>query len=140
MTIIYLKFFHFLAILFAGGVIVGSGLIQKVYAKANQIPDLHIAKILKLLGYIGLISLLVLWTTGIFLSNIIYNGFSINSAFTLKIIAAGLLLGLSIFINLYVYTSSKKQLPTNKKIMKAATMISRVLIIIILIGAVLAFN
>ena len=82
MTIIYLKFFHFLAILFAGGVIVGSGLIQKVYAKANQIPDLHIAKILKLLGYIGLISLLVLWTTGIFLSNIIYNGFSINSGGT----------------------------------------------------------
>jgi len=140
MTIIYLKFFHFLAILFAGGVIVGSGLIQKVYAKANQIPDLHIAKILKLLGYIGLISLLVLWTTGIFLSNIIYNGFSVNSAFTLKIIAAGLLLGLSIFINLYVYTSSRKQLPINKKIIKAATMLSRVLIIIILIGAVLAFN
>ena len=37
--IITLKFIHYLAIVFSGGVLVGGGVIQSVYAKANQIPD-----------------------------------------------------------------------------------------------------
>ena len=55
MTIeILLKFIHYLAIIFSGGVLVGAGVIQSVYTKRNQVPDLITAKILKLLGYIGL--------------------------------------------------------------------------------------
>ena len=37
--IITFKFIHYLAIVFSGGVLVGGGVIQSVYAKANQIPD-----------------------------------------------------------------------------------------------------
>ena len=37
--IIALKFIHYLAIVFSGGVLVGGGVIQSVYAKENQIPD-----------------------------------------------------------------------------------------------------
>ena len=59
--IILLKFIHYLAIVFSGGVLVGSGVIQSVYTKSNQVPDLTTAKVLKLLVYIGLISLIVLW-------------------------------------------------------------------------------
>ena len=107
--IITLKFIHYLAIVFSGGVLVGGGVIQSVYAKANQIPDLTTAKILKLLGYIGLISLIVLWISGIILSINLYGGFIINSAFTIKIIAAGFLLSLSAFINFHVlYNNNKK--------------------------------
>ncbi len=140
MTIIFIKFLHYLTIVFAGGVLVGGGVIQSVYTKANKVPDLHVSKILKLLGYIGLISLIVLWITGILLSNIIYGGFSINSAFTIKIIAAGFLLGISIFVNFHVYNSSKKQIPPNKTVMKIATMSGRGLLVIVLIGAAVAFN
>ena len=99
-------------------------MIQSVYAKANQIPDLTTAKILKLLGYIGLISLIVLWISGIILSINLYGGFIINSAFTIKIIAAGFLLGLSTFVNFHVFNSSKNNLPPNKTIMKIATTVS----------------
>ena len=61
MTIItILKFIHYLAIVFSGSFLIGGGVIQFVYTKANQIPDLNTAKILKLLGYIGLISLIFL--------------------------------------------------------------------------------
>tara|TARA_B110000263_G_scaffold158457_1_gene137705 strand:+ start:45 stop:467 length:423 start_codon:yes stop_codon:yes gene_type:complete len=140
MTLIIIKFLHFLAIIFSGGVLVGGGVIQSVYTKANQIPDLNVAKILKLLGYLGLISLIVLWITGVFLSNIIYGGYSINSAFTVKVIAAGFLLGLSIFVNLHVYNASKKQIPPNKTIMKIAMMSARGLLVLILICAIIAFN
>ena len=139
MIIIIVKFIHYLAIVFSGGVLVGSGVIQSVYTRANQIPDTHVSKILKLLGYLGLMSLIILWITGILLSNIIYGGFSINSAFTIKMIAAGLLLGLSIFVNLYVFNVSNKQIPPNKTIMKIATMSGRGLLVIVLIAAATAF-
>ena len=137
--IITLKFIHYLAIVFSGGVLVGGGVIQSVYAKANQIPDLNTAKILKLLGYIGLISLIVLWISGIVLSINLYGGFIINSAFTIKIIAAGILLGLSTFVNFHAFNSSKNNLPPNKTIMKIATMSVRGLLIIVLISAAIAF-
>ena len=137
--IITLKFIHYLAIVFSGGVLVGGGVIQSVYAKANQIPDLNTSKILKLLGYIGLISLIVLWISGIVLSINLYGGFIINSAFTIKIIAAGILLGLSTFVNFHVFNSSKNNLPPNKTIMKIATMSGRGLLIIVLISAAIAF-
>ena len=137
--IITLKFIHYLAIVFSGGVLVGGGVIQSVYTKANQIPDLTTAKILKILGYIGLISLIVLWISGIVLSINLYGGFIINSAFTIKIIAAGFLLGLSVFINFHVFNSSKNNLPPNKTIMKIATMSGRGLLVIVLISAAIAF-
>ena len=39
MTIIVtFKFIHYLAIVFSGGVLVGGGVIQSVYARVNQIP------------------------------------------------------------------------------------------------------
>ena len=137
--IITLRFIHYLAIVFSGGVLVGGGVIQSVYAKANQIPDLNTAKILKLLGYIGFISLIVLWISGILLSINLYGGFIINSAFTIKMIAAGILLGLSTFVNFHAFNSSKNNLPPNKTIMKIATMSVRGLLIIVLISAAIAF-
>ena len=139
MTIVILKLFHYLAIVFSGGVLVGGGVIQSVYTKENKIPEIHVGKILKILGYIGLLSLLIIWITGILLSLILYNGFLINSAFTIKLIAAGFLLGLSIFTNFHVYNSSKKKLPPNKKIMKISTMSGRGLLIIVLTAAAIAF-
>ena len=140
MFIVLLKTFHYLAILFAGGVLVGSGLIQRVYAKANQVPDINASKVLKILGYLGLISIIILWITGIFLSNILYGGFSINTAFTIKIIAAAFLLIISFIVNIHVYNASKNNQPLNKSIIKFSTMSARGLIIVVLFGAAIAFS
>ena len=114
-------------------------MIQSVHTKANKIPDLTTAKVLKLLGYIGLISIIVLWISGIILSIKLYGGFNINSAFTIKLIAAGILLGLSAFVNFHVFNSSKNNLSPNKTIMKVATMSGRGLLIVVLIAAAIAF-
>ena len=140
MSLILLKTFHYLAILFAGGVLVGGGLIQTVFTRANQIPDINVSKVLKILGYLGLTSLIVLWITGILLSNLIYGGFAINTAFTIKIIGAAILLILSFVVNIHVYKSSKNNQPPNKSIMKFATMSGRSLIIVVLLCAAIAFN
>ena len=140
MSIILLKFFHYLAIVFSGGVLVGGGLIQAIYIRSNQVPDINVSKVLKILGYFGLAALLILWTTGIFLSNLIYGGFSINTAFSIKIIAAAFLLILSFIVNIHVYYSSKNNQPPSKSIMKVATMSARGLIIVVLLFAAIAFN
>ena len=140
MSLIVLKTFHYLAILFAGGVLVGGGLIQAVFTRANQVPDINVSKVLKILGYLGLGALIILWITGILLSNIIYGGFAINTAFTIKIVAAAILLIISFVVNIHVYNASKKNQPPSKSIMKIATMLGRGLIIIVLIGAAVAFN
>ena len=140
MTLIVLKFFHYLAIIFAGGALVGGGLIQAVFARFNQVPDKTIGKVLKILGYLGLASLIILWITGILLSNLIYGGFSINTAFTIKIIAAAFLLIISFIVNIHVYNSSKNNMPPKKSIMKFSTMSARGLIIVVLFGAAIAFS
>ena len=140
MSLIIIKFLHYLAIVFSGGALVGGGLINSVFTKANQVPDMNVGKVLKLLGYIGLISLIILWLTGMLLANIIYGGFDINSAFNVKILAAALLLIISFGVNIHIYNSSKKKLPPNKKIIKIATMFGRGLIVIVLLGAAIAFN
>ena len=140
MFIVLLKTFHYLAILFAGGVLVGGGLIHAVFTRANQVPDINVSKVLKILGYLGLGALIILWITGIFLSNVIYGGFAINTAFTIKIIAAAFLLIISFIVNIHVYNSSKNQKPPNKAIMKMATMSGRGLILIVLVTAAIAFK
>ena len=139
MSLIVLKFFHYLAIIFAGGVLVGGGLIQSVFARSNQVPDKIFGKVLKILGYLGLASLIILWITGILLSNLIYGGFSINLAFTIKIICAAILLILSFLVNIHVYNSSKNNQSPNKSIMKIATMSGRGLILVVLLSAAIAF-
>ena len=140
MSLIVLKTFHYLAILFAGGLLVGGGLIQAVFTRANQVPDINVSKVLKILGYLGLGALIILWLTGILLSNVIYGGFAINTAFTVKILAAAFLLIISFIVNIHVYNSSKNNQPPSKSIMKMATMSGRGLIIIVLVAAAIAFN
>ena len=140
MSLIILKFLHYLPIVFSGGSLVGVGLINSVFTKANKVPDINVGKVLKLLGYIGLISLIIVWLTRMLLANIIYGGVSINSAFNGKILAAALLLILSFLVNIHMYNSSKNKTPPNKSIMKIATMSGRGLILIVLLGAAIAFN
>ena len=140
MSLIFIKFLHYLAIVFSGGALVGGGLINLIFTKTKDVPDLNIGKILKILSYIGLLSLIVLWLTGMLLANIIYDGFRINNAFNVKIFAAAILLILSFIVNIHVYNSSKKKKPPNKSIIKFATMSARALLVVVLFGAAFAFN
>ena len=39
-VIITFKFIHYLAIVFSGGVLVGSGVIQSIHAKANHLTQI----------------------------------------------------------------------------------------------------
>ena len=92
---VILKTLHYFSILFAGGVTVGSGVIQAAYMKAGEAPPLYIGKAFALLGYIGLGSIVTLWITGIGLTHLIYGGFAINGAFHAKLLGAAIVLFIS---------------------------------------------
>ena len=100
---VILKTLHYFLILFAGGVTVGSGVIQAAYMKAGEAPPPYIGKAFALLGYIGLGSIVTLWITGIGLAHLIYGGLAINGAFHAKLLGAAIVLFISAYANLHVY-------------------------------------
>ena len=102
---VILKTLHYFSILFAGGVTVGSGVIQAAYMKAGEAPPPYIGKAFALLGYIGLGSIVTLWITGIGLAHLIYGGLAINGAFHAKLLGAAIVLFISAYANLHVYLS-----------------------------------
>lgn len=137
---IILKFLHYLSLFAAGGIGVGGVVIQSIYARENKIPEPHLGKAFKVLGVIGLISIIVLWISGLTLVNIIYGSFSIHWAFYMKLFGALIVLVASAFGNFHLYTSSKNQTAANPIFMKKIASIGRIGLITALLGAAIAFN
>ena len=105
MEIIILKFFHFLALFAAGGIGLGGAVIQSIYVKEGKIPEPHLGKAFRILGFVGLGSIITLWVTGMILAQSLYGGFLINSAFMVKIVGAAIVLIVSCISNFHVYNS-----------------------------------
>ena len=139
MTIIIIKFLHFLALFAAGGIGVGGAVVQSAYIKEGKIPEPHLGKALRILGFVGLASIATLWITGMILAQSLYGGYSINTAFTIKIIGAAIVLIGSCISNFHVYKSFKNQSPPNPKLMKMMMSLGRFGLILALGGAAAAF-
>lgn len=137
---VVLKILHFFSILFAGGVTVGSGVIQAAYLRAGEAPPPYIGKAFALLGYIGLGSIVTLWVTGIGLSYLIYGGMSINGAFHVKLLGAAIVLGISAYANLHVHQAIKAKRPPNAALMKRLVQAGRLGLVLAIGGAAVAFS
>lgn len=139
LSIILLKIFHYLAILFAGGVAIGSVVIQKSYASAGEMPPPYVRKAFALLGYMGLGAIITLWVTGIGLAHLIYGGLGINGAFHAKLLGAAIVLGISTWANLHAYGAAKAGRPPNAVLMKRLVSAGRVGLLLAICGAAVAF-
>ena len=139
-AIVILKFFHFLALFFAGGIGIGGAVVQSVHLKAGRAPSPLVAKAIRILAFLGLIALLVIWITGIGLHHSLYGGAFINHAFTAKLIGAGLLLLFSAIGNYHLYQSAKAQKAPNPSVMKPLLQGQRVALVVVLLGAAIAFS
>jgi|TARA_B110000114_G_C14813425_1_gene285616 hypothetical protein len=139
MEIIILKFFHFLALFAAGGIGLGGAVIQSIYVKEGKIPEPHLGKAFRILGFVGLGSIITLWVTGMILAQSLYGGFLINSAFMVKIVGAAIVLIVSCISNFHVYNSFKNQFPPNSKLMKHMMSLSRIGLVLAIGGAAIAF-
>ena len=135
-----LKILHYFSILFAGGVMVGSTVVQSAYARAGEMPPPFVGKAFALLGYIGLASIVTLWVTGIGLAHMLYGGLEINGAFHVKLLGAAVVLGISIIGNLHVHRSRKAKQPPNAALMKRLVQLGRGGIVLAICGAAIAFS
>ena len=135
-----LKILHYFSILFAGGVMVGSTVVQSAYARAGEMPPPFVGKAFALLGYIGLASIITLWVTGIGLAHMLYGGLGINGAFHVKLLGAAVVLGISIIGNLHVHRSMKAKQPPNAALMKRLVQLGRGGIVLAICGAAIAFS
>ena len=135
-----LKILHYFSILFAGGVMVGSTVVQSAYARVGEMPPPFLGKAFALLGYIGLASIVTLWVTGIGLAHMLYGGLGINGAFHVKLLGAAVVLGISIIGNLHVHRSIKAKQPPNTRLMKRLVQLGRGGIVLAICGAAIAFS
>ena len=137
---VVLKIIHYFSILFAGGVTVGSVIIQSAYVRAGEAPPPYVGKAFGLLGYIGLASILLLWISGIGLAYLLYGGLGINGAFHVKLLGAALVLGISAFANLHVHQAVKAKRPPNPVLMKRLVQGGRIGLVLAIGGAAVAFS
>jgi hypothetical protein len=132
--IISLKFVHFLSIFLAGGIGIGGAVIQSTHAKASKMPSPETISAIKKLAFIGLISIILLWLTGIGLAYSIYETMWIGFSFYVKLVGAAMVLGASIFSNLLLAKSGITKIPPNAAIMKKLVMLGRLGLVLVLAG------
>jgi len=132
--IIALKFFHYLSLFLAGGLGVANALLAKAHQKAGMPPAPHVQKTMMTLARLGLVALIILWVTGVILTNQLYGSFNLGWAFHLKLLGATVLLLVVAFLNVHLADSAKKGTPPNPKIMNAIPYIARTSLAAVLIG------
>ena len=134
MTIVFLKFFHFLGLFLAGGLGIANTLLVKEHKLAKEAPGAAVQKTMAKLAKIGLFALVVLWITGFGLAYQIYGGMNLGWAFNMKLLGATVLLGAVIFANIYPPLKSKKGEVPDPKLMKIVPMIARSALVLVLLG------
>lgn len=134
MTVVVLKFIHYLCLFLAGGIGVGGAVVQSMHAKAQTPPAPPVGKALRILGLLGLAALLLLWLTGIGLAHAIYGTLALGSAFTVKLVGAGVLLGASAAANFHLHKAMQAGGPPNPGFMKMMLSFSRFGLVLVLGG------
>ena len=132
--IVFLKFFHYIALFLAGGLGVGNAILAKNFQKAEMPPPPPAQKTMMTLARLGFIAIAILWATGIPLTYQIYGGFDLGWAFHLKLLGATALLGAISFLNIRLTTQAKNGNPPNPKVMRIIPPIARTSLAAVLIG------
>ena len=140
MVIFICKFVHYLALFIAGGAGIGNSVIPSIYQKEGKVPEPHLARAFRVLVKLALISIIAIWVTGFIMVYSIYGSFNLGWAFHMKLLGATLLLMGVAYINFHLNNSFKNQLPPNTVLLKRVVSINRLSLVLILSGAILAFN
>jgi len=132
--VVALKFFHYLALFLAGGLGVANAMLFKNHQKAEMTPSAPVQKTMMTLARLGLLSILLLWATGIPLSRLVYGTFALGWAFHLKLLAATFLLSIVAFLNIHLTMQARNGKLPNPKVMKIVPPIMRASLVFVLIG------
>jgi len=137
-----LKILHLLALIVGGTASIVTLGIQRFLAKSGLKgpPPKPIANIMRLLGLSGLGAIAVLWLTGLVMLVQNYSGADLGIWFSIKLIAATLIFGISAFMNFATARARKGGPPANLPLMKALGNAIRILLLLAIITAVITFT
>ena len=133
-TIVFLKFFHYVSIFLAGGLGVANAMLFKNHQKAGMAPVPPVQKTMITLARLGLISIVVLWLSGLPMTILLYGSFDLGWPFYLKIFGATTLLAVVAFLNIHLIKQARTGNPPNPKLMKVVPPISRTSLVLVFIG------
>jgi uncharacterized membrane protein len=139
MIVFICKFLHLISLFIAGGGGIGNTVIQSIYKKEGKIPETHLAKSFRVLAFISLIAVVVMWVTGIILAILIYGSFNLGWSFHVKLLGATLILLTSLLINVHLKKCSQNQIPPNQRLMKYSASLARLGLILAIAGAIWTF-
>jgi uncharacterized membrane protein len=139
MIVFICKFLHLISLFIAGGGGIGNAVIQSIYKKEGKIPEPHLAKSFRVLAFISLIAVVVMWVTGIILAILIYGSFNLGWSFHVKLLGATLILLTSLLINVHLKKCSQNQIPPNQTLMKYSASLARLGLILAIAGAIWTF-
>ena len=133
-TVIFLKFLHYLSLFLAGGLGVANAMLFKNHQKAEMSPALPVQKTMMTLARLGLVSILLLWATGIPLTIKVYDTFDLGWPFHLKMFGATILLATVAFLNIHLTQQAKAGSPPSLSVMRVIPPIARTSLALVLIG------
>jgi hypothetical protein len=133
-TIIFLKFLHYASLFLAGGLGVANAMLFKNHKKAEMPPAPPVQKTMLTLAKLGLVSIVLLWTTGIPLTFKVYGTFDLGWPFHLKMFGATTLLAAVAFLNMHLTQQSKAGSSPNPSVMKFIPPIARTSLALVLVG------
>ena len=133
-SVIILKFFHYLSLFLAGGLWVANAVLLKNHQKADMPPTPPVQKTMMTMATLGLVSIVLLWATGIPLTIKVYGSFDLGWPFHLKIFGATTLLAAVAFLNLHLKRRAKAGSPPSPRVMKVVPPIARTSLVLVLIG------
>lgn len=133
-TVVVLKVLHYLSLFLAGGLGIANAMLYKNHQKAKVPPAPPVQKTMMTLARLGLFAVLILWATGIALTYRVYGSFSLGWAFHLKLIGAAILLSAVIYLNIYMIIRAKREESPSPKVLRIVSPITRVSLLVILIG------
>ena len=133
-TVIFLKFLHYASLFLAGGLGVANAMLFKNHQKAEMPPAPPVQKTMLTLARLGLVSIALLWATGIPLTFKVYGTFDLGWPFHLKMLGATILLAAVAFLNMHLTQQSKAGRSPNPSVMKVIPPIARTSLALVLIG------
>ena len=133
-SVIILKFFHYLSLFLAGGLGVANAMLFKNHQKAEMPPAPPVKKTMMTMARLGLISIVLLWATGIPLTIKVYGSFELGWPFHLKMFGATTLLAVVTFLNLHLTRQARAGSPPSPRVMRVVPPIARTSLVLVLIG------
>ena len=133
-TVIFLKFLHYVSLFLAGGLGVANAMLFKNHQKAELPLAPPVQKTMMTMARLGLVSIVLLWATGVPLTVKVYGTFDLGWPFHLKMFGATTLLATIIFLNIHLTQKAKAGSPPSLSVMRIFPPIARTSLAVALIG------